>query len=57
MQFVVVLVILIVVSIALAYRSLRHMMHLREVGDVKKELLKGKIIYKTDHSSSAGSSS
>ena len=57
MQFLIVLAILIVISVGLAYRSLRHLMLLREVGGCQKELLKGKIIYKTDYSSSRGSSS
>ncbi len=52
MQFLFVLVILIVLSIALAYRSLRHVQHLREIGDAQKELFKDKILFRRDHSSS-----
>jgi len=52
MEFYVIITILLFISIALAFRSLRHVMHLKEVGTVKRELHKGKILFKSDTYSS-----
>jgi hypothetical protein len=57
MQFLIILLSLLLVSFVLAYRSLRHMLTLTEVGDVKRELFKKKVIFKNDYSSGDDSSS
>ena len=51
MQFAIVLAVLLVLSIALAERALRQVIHLEKLGKVKKALSQGKILFKTDHSS------
>jgi len=52
MLFFLILVILFLVSIGLSYRSLRHLTHLKEIEGVKKELYRGKILFKNDTYSS-----
>lgn len=48
MQFFIIMIILLIISLLLAYRSLRHVMHMKELGSVKKELHRGKILFKKD---------
>jgi len=57
MQFLIILLSLLLVSFVLAFRSLRHMLKLTEVGEVKRELFKKKVIFKNDYSSVDDSSS
>jgi|GEM_PF-6349426 len=57
MQFLVVIIVLLVASVALAYRALVQVRRLNEVGQVKKELFRGKVVYKNDYSSVDDSSS
>lgn len=57
MQFLVIIIVLLLVSAMLAYRALVKMQRLTEIGEVKKELFKGKVVYKNDYSSSDESSS
>lgn len=57
MQFLVIIIVLLLVSAMLAYRALVKMLRLTEIGEVKKELFKGKVVYKNDYSSADESSS
>ncbi len=45
-----VIIALAILSVALAYKSLRSMQKLEEVGEAKKELTKGKVIFQNDSS-------
>lgn len=57
MYFLGVIIVIFVVSLFLAYQSLRQVTKIEEVGEVKRDLKKGKILFYVGHSSSSGEES
>lgn len=49
------IIIIAIISFALAYRSLLHLEKMEEVKKVRKELKRGKVIFRQDSSSSGKS--
>lgn len=57
MEFLIIITVLLLLSFVFAYRSLRRMLSLTEVGEVKKELFKKRVVFRSDYSSPDESSS
>lgn len=57
MQFLIIIITLLLLSVLMAYRSLAHMLRLTEIEEVKKDLFQGKVVYRDDYSSPDESSS
>lgn len=47
-MFFLILLVLVIISVFLAYRSLKHLQRIEEVVHVKKELTKGRVVYQND---------